>query len=250
MPKIRFWDVETLSMKAAVFNLWPNSIPHNSILQHSAMICASWGDLGDDHVYQSPIVKFNKDGTPDDREVVQATLDGLADADILVGHNGDNFDLKTLNTRAVYHGLAPLPPIKTIDTLKVAKRHFRFPSNRLDALGDLLGVGRKVETDKDLWLRCLKGEKKALKDMAYYNIGDIELLEDVYLKLLPFMTNHPNLGIIQGKEDICPNCGTQGKLQKRGFSVTRVSRKQRYQCTACGSWSHGPAKQEPGVTIR
>ena len=94
------------------------------------------------------------------------------------------------------------------------------------------------------------GEKKALKEMLAYNIDDVILLEKVYLKLLPFITAHPNLGVIQGTMDTCPNCGAIGTLVRNGTRlVGRVSRRQRYQCTSCGSFPSGgiiPVKDEEG----
>jgi hypothetical protein len=64
----------------------------------------------------------------------------------------------------------------------------------------------------------------------------------VYLRLRPFMNNHPNLNVIANPNDPhahCPAC-LGNDLQKRGFVITRTGRKQRFQCNDCGVWSSGP----------
>jgi len=238
-PRILLWDIETSHMICAVFDLDPGYISHENILQDWFMICAAWKWHGSDRVYVKSISdnkkKFKQDHT-DDSELIQSLHAVLMNTDIIVAHNGDRFDTKKFNTRAIKYGLEPVPFIPSVDTLREAKRYFKFTSNRLDYLGEFLGVGRKIETTRGLWLRVLNGDIEAAKEMAKYNIGDVELLERVYLKLRPHMRTHPNLNLLQGTDHACPNCGS-GDIQRRGTRRTRVSVFQRYSCNSCGSWS-------------
>lgn len=161
----------------------------------------------------------------------------LSDADILVAHNGDSFDMKKANAKFIEYGLKPPTPSLTIDTKKVARRHFAFNSNSLDALGELLGVGRKVKTGGfDLWLDCMAGKQKAWDSMARYNKQDVVLLEEVYLKLRPWIKSHPRVGSIHH----CPNCGSH-RVQSRGVERTKTRTFKRFQCQECGAWSRGGA---------
>lgn len=163
-------------------------------------------------------------------------------ADIIVAHNGDNFDIPKANTRFLYHRLQPPTPYKTVDTKKMAKRHFQFDSNKLDDLGKCLGLGRKmVHTGFSLWERCMAGEEKAFTEMRRYNMQDILLLERVYLKLRSWSNTHPVVALGEGT-GACPKCGGK-KVHKRGFAYTGQSRKQRYQCQGCGGWFEGGAKR-------
>jgi len=135
-------------------------------------------------------------------------------------------------------GLRPPSPYKTIDTLKAARRFFLFESNRLDSLGQYLGVGRKLpHTGFDLWKRCMTGEKKAWDTMRAYNKHDIVLLENVYEKLKPWMSNHPDLTIYTDQPG-CPTCRST-KVHRRGFAVSRKRKYRRYHCGTCGSWFQG-----------
>ena len=155
-------------------------------------------------------------------------------------HNCDKFDIRKSNAKFIEYGFKPPATYKTVDTLKIARRYFRFDSNKLDSLGEYLGLGRKVKTGGfDLWDRCIQGEEKALRLMEKYNKKDVELLENVYLKLRPWMTNHPNLNLISETRHNCPICESS-KVQRRGFSYSRVNKYQRWQCLECGGWSQSP----------
>lgn len=231
--KILLWDIETAPVVAAVWGLFNQNIQHESIIQDWYMICAAWKWLDKPKIYTSSVLE-GEDHT-DDLPIVETLHHTLSQADAIVAHNGNAFDLKKFNARVIKHGLEPLPYIPLIDTLKIARAHFKFTSNRLDYLGDFLEVGRKVETEKGLWMKCLNGDKGAIKRMLKYNRGDITLLEDVYMKLRPFDRQHPNWNH-DSSVHVCPSCGS-ADLQRRGVYKTRITQRQRYQCNSCGSWS-------------
>ncbi len=159
------------------------------------------------------------------------------EADFIVAHNATQFDIKWANRAFIKCGLTPPSPYKVIDTLTLARSKFKFNSNRLNDLGKYLGVGSKVETGGfDLWKRCMGGDKKAFKKMCEYNRQDVTLLEKIYLKLRPFMNNHPVISMVN--DFVCPVCGSS-KLQSRGFMINAggVFKRRRYQCQECGKWS-------------
>lgn len=174
----------------------------------------------------------------DDSRIVEALRDVLDEADIAVAHNGDRFDKKKFQARLVKHDLAPPHPYRAIDTLKVARGNFAFNSNRLDELARFLGVGKKVKhSGFQLWEDCMAGDEKALALMAKYNIGDIKILRDVYLKLRPFMPTHPNLALY-GNPSSCPKCGAASiHLQSRGYKTTNLTKKRTWWCKVCKGWS-------------
>jgi hypothetical protein len=235
--KIIFWDIETAPLVVTSWTLWKPMLSHDNIIEDSSILCAAWKVLGERDIHA---VAVRATSPRNDYQVVKQLREALAAGDVLVAHNGDKFDLKHLNARLVAHGLDPLPPLKTIDTLKVAKKYFRFTSNRLDYLGKYLKIGRKIHTDYSLWLRIVQAhDPAALAAMVKYNKQDVALLERVYLKLRPFMTNHPNRRLVAEGDDVCPICGAQGHLQKRGFRVNRMTRSQAFQCQKCGGWSTG-----------
>lgn len=163
-------------------------------------------------------------------------------ADIVVAHNGDRFDIPMLKGRMLKHGFPPVTPFRTIDTLQIARRQFKLPSNRLDALGSYLGLGNKVEHEGyGLWKKVLAGDKDAWARMKVYNARDVDLLHDVYHKLRPWMPNHPasgpmlDVGVsIDDKE--CRVCGGTD-LVARGYWRTATQTKQKCYCKECEAWT-------------
>jgi hypothetical protein len=172
----------------------------------------------------------------DDLEVVMAVWKLLDQADIVVAHNGDKFDNRKMNARFIKHGLGPPSPYKTVDTLKVARKHFMFNSNALGQLGDHLGLGGKEPTGGfETWAGCMRGDQKAWRKMIRYAKQDVNLLELVYQALRPWMTNHPNRGVYD-PEAGCPTCGGK-RLSRRGTRRTQTMSYVQMHCKDCGAYS-------------
>lgn len=237
-PKIILWDLETAHNVAAIFSLYEERTPHTNILQEKYIICAAYKELGAKSVKAVSVAddmdRFKADPN-DDYYVVKHMHEVLSSADAIIAHYGDKYDLRFFNMRAIYHGLTPLPNIITIDTYKIAKSKFYFNSNRLDYLGKFLGFEGKMPTSPGLWLRCLSGDVKAIKEMVKYCKQDITLLEQVFEKLRPYAVAKLNSNLFT-EEHVCPSCGSTD-LIKRGFQYSRARKYQRYQCNSCGHWS-------------
>lgn len=234
MAKVLILDIETAPNLAYVWRIWKENVGLNQLMERSYIMSFSAKWLGDDKV----LYKENRHGN--DKELVADLLLLLSSADIVVAHNADKFDLPTINARAIEHGLMPPAPYKVVDTLKVAKREFRFISNKLEHLADVLGCAPKLKHAKFpgfmLWYQCLKQNDEAWKEMKEYNIQDVIALEEVYLKLRPWMKNHPNVGVLDEPEGtVCPKCGSK-HIHFRGYVTTNVSKFRRYRCMDCGGW--------------
>lgn len=228
--KIVSYDIETAPSLGHFFDLWKEG---NIVATVADWYILSWSVkyLGGKQITRGlcDYPTFKKDKT-DDRELVTDLWKIFNEADILIAHNGDRFDRRKSNTRFIKHNLAPPEPYKTVDTLKVARRNFAFNSNRLDDLGASLGVGRKTKHPGiDMWLGCMTGDPASWSLMKKYNKQDVILLEKIYLKLLPWIDNHPYLGTD------C-NCSSP-QLQKRGFGLNKRGPYQRLQCVNCKAWS-------------
>lgn len=240
--KVLLWDIETFPCIMTRWGLYHEGGGYNNVLQDWSIICIAYKW---EHEKTAHVISIRDDkkkfraNIHDDSHVVAEFAKILEQADILIGHNSKKFDTKKLNARAITNGMKPLMPVQQYDTLNVARGKFAHTSNRLDALGDILGVGRKIKTSYTLWLDCLKGKVSAFKEMETYNIQDVYLLEDVYHKLAPFDDKHPNRNITEDTTDNCPVCAGH-KLYKRGFRTTRTNKFQRYQCQDCGNWSSRP----------
>lgn len=159
------------------------------------------------------------------------------DAEIIIGQNGDSFDIKVANKFFIKHRLNPPAPYKTVDTLKLARKYFRFDSNKLDYLANFLLGENKLPTSYGLWEACMSGNEAALLEMEEYNKHDVDILYEVYQRLKSWHVGHPNYNVLNNTTHQCHVCG--GDTQKRGHMLSRVGRWQRHQCKSCGAWSKG-----------
>lgn len=233
--RILIFDIETAPMEAYVWSMWKNNISQDQLIKDWSILCwaAKW--LDGTEIMTSASWREGND-IRDDRACCIALSALLSEADIVVAHNGDKFDIKKVNTRLLKHGLPEPTPFKSIDTLKIAKSRFAISSNRLDFIGDYLGVGRKVKHEGFmLWRKVLNGDEQAQEDMLNYNVGDITLLEQVYLKIRGWDKRNPSINLDFG-EPRCPCCGSK-KLTEYGDAYTNVSTFRAVRCDECGKYS-------------
>jgi len=237
--KILVLDIETAPKIAYVWRFFKENISAKQVKEHGHIMSFSAKWLGGDEIFYEENRKDN------DRLIVEKMCHLLDEADMIIAHNGERFDMKQIRARAVVHGIKPPSPVKVIDTLLIAKREFAFPSNSLEYLTTVMGCktkkgGHKKFPGFELWLECLRGNEEAWSEMREYNIIDVLALEELYIKLRPYDTKHPNLAVYaENKEEpVCPKCGGI-HVQWRGYAYTSVGKYHRYQCNDCGGWGRG-----------
>lgn len=235
--KIFLFDIETSPLDVWAWGMYDQNIGIPMLKKPTEILTWSGKYLGEDQIYY----EANTGGR--EKVVVQKLVDHFNQADILMGHNVKSFDIRHVNARALYHGIAPPSPYKVIDTLMAARRFFKIPSNKLEYLATYLGLTPKLLHKQYpgflLWDQFMKGNASAQEEMRLYNIRDTTLLEEVYLALRPWIANHPNMGVYtDGVVPVCKACGS-ADLRNRGVTHTSVGIYQRYRCTTCGAWSQG-----------
>lgn len=234
LPKILILDIETAPLKGYVWSLWKQNIYGEQLISNFFMLTwsAKWlytTDVMSDRLSKHEVLN------EDDSRIVRSIHTLLDEADIVIGHNGEKFDLPKIRTRCIINGLKSNLFYNQIDTLKVVKREFGFTSNSLSSLARDLGFDGKLSTDFKLWKSCLEGDEQALEYMETYNKQDVLLLEEVYLKLRPWIRNHPNINMYTEIDEIgCGNCG-HTHLTKKGFYYTQTNRFETYVCDECGA---------------
>jgi len=236
--KILILDVETAPLRSFTWGLWKQNVGLNQIISDYYIISWAAKYLGEDEIY-SDVLTPNEALREDDKRIMQSLWELLNDCDIAIAHNGIKFDIPKINTRFVLHGIMPPSPYKQIDTLLTARNIFGFTSNRLDYLATFFGYAGKEPTSFALWEECMIGNPEALNYMVFYNKKDVVILEQVYLKLRPFMKNHPNITLyIDEAEMSCPHCGSTHihPIEDKYF-MTQAVRYQAYRCDDCKSIS-------------
>ncbi len=233
-PKVLLFDIEVSLSKGYFFDLWKEgNIVEIESSWYMLSFAYKWLDKKKVHVAALPHFPGYVKNPSCDKRLVTELHKLLCEADVVVAHNGDRFDIRKANARFIAHGLQPPSPYKTVDTLKIARRYFKFDSNRLDDLGAYLGVGRKkATTGKALWLGCMAGDLRCWEQMADYNKQDTLLLEAVYNKLKAWHKTHPNLTYFT-RAEACPVCQWK-KLRRDGFEYLASGKRQRMECTSCG----------------
>lgn len=246
-PKILLLDIETAPNLSYVWGHYEQNV----IAHHTEWYMLSWSVRW---LRGEPVTRCLADypdyqaGSNDDKALVNELWPYINEADIIVWQNGDKFDQKKINTRFIKHDIRPPRPFRTVDTLKIARRHFAFNSNKLNDLGEYLGVGHKLEHKGfELWKGCLLGDMEAWATMKAYNEQDVELLQNVYLKLLPWIFNHSNTATLSNLVDACRNCGATQIVQE-GFILTATGKRPQYKCEYCGTWMQG--KHQSIQTLR
>lgn len=247
--KILFIDIETAP---TVIHAWGAYDVNAVAVQKSWYILSfsiKWSGDKKPTTYALPDFPLYATQPENDRDLIKKLWDVLDEADLVIGHNSDKFDIKKINARMIYHNMPPPSPYKTLDTLKWLKRVAAFDINKLGHICKELGEGLKLRTGGiDLWFDCIRGDKAAWKKLKEYNARDVIITERLYLRLRPWMTTHPNITVKSGKDFHCPACGAD-KMHRRGWTYIKTYRAQRLVCTKCHRWSQGPHEKIPGKML-
>jgi lambda repressor-like predicted transcriptional regulator len=241
VPRILIYDIETLPNRGYFFECYSDRpTPLEFIDKPKAIVTIAYKFLGD---AESRVLCATM--PYEDALILKQFLPVWESADYAVAHFGNSFDKRFLAARLMANNLPSLPPVTTVDTCLLARSHFgkSLNSNRLDHLGEVLGVGRKNKTKPDLWVGCANGDPDAIREMAAYNQQDTELLEKVFVKLLPHVRTKINHNLfVDDPVKRCNHCGSDA-LDQRGFELKPETIRHRFYCRGCGSWStRRPAK--------
>lgn len=234
-PKIISFDLEVSPALGYFYPpTWETGILKVKDRQH--LMSFAWQIVGESKITAHNLSQYPgySEDRFDDRELVEELHKVMSSADILLGQNSDQFDVRMANYFFILNDLEPIPPTKYIDTKKIAKRYFKFLNNTLDNLGEELGFGGKTKnTYKDLWEDAyLDGDKKSWKLMDEYCKNDVNLTTKIYLKMRAFMHQHPSLSRISGEYDSCPRCGGYS-FRIKAYRTTSTSRYRQFQCNEC-----------------
>lgn len=235
--KILLFDIETSPLIGYFWRRWKENIYLDQTISEWFIIswAAKW--LGSDEI-MSECLTPEEILKKDDERIVKHLWSVIDQADIVVAHNGERFDVPKINSRFLLAGLPPTSPYRQIDTKKVSAKQFGFSSNKLDALAGYFSIRHKDDTDFSLWKGCMEGDQKSLNYMLEYNKHDVVILEKVYLKLRPWIKNHPNIGLYLEKDEmVCPSCGSKHLEEDGSFYYTTANKYVVMRCTGCGALS-------------
>lgn len=225
-----YFDIETSFNIIGDFACGYNKhIGYNQILEERKIICICYKWEGKQKVYS---LKWDKNKC--DKKMIKDFLRVLNQADEIVAHNGDKFDIKWIRGRCFKHGLDMRPHYNTVDTLKEARKQFNLNSNRLDYLSKITGGKGKLHTDFDMWVKItLYNHKPSLDRMVKYCKVDVLELERVHNLMKTYIK--PKTFTEREVHNECPECGgdtiinNKRRLASGAVTVT-------LKCKSCGKY--------------
>lgn len=227
-------DLETTPNLAHVWGLWQQNVGLSQLFDVTEVFCFGARWLGEDETH---IFSTHRDTKA---VMLQKAWDLLDEADAVMGWNSKNFDVKHLNREFLLAGMTPPSPFVNLDLMQDVKSKFRFVSNKLDHVSQqLLGQKKVKHEGHELWVKCMAGEEQAWLDMYEYQRQDVDLLIDLYHKLLPWLKSHPNAALYNGQTDSCVRCGSTDLLRSVRNAYTTVSVFPMYVCETCGTHQRG-----------
>ena len=236
-PKILYYDIETTPMRAWTFHLGKQYINHSQIVDGDKVdiICITY-------CWENGPAKALDWGyeEQDSCPMIAAFDELIKQADITIGQNSDSFDVKHINTQRLLHNLPPFPDWADItdDTLKQMRRHFKFPTNRLDYISSILGFGGKVKMCMQDWIDIVEKNENGLKSfkrMIRYGKKDVIDTREVYKRIKPYIKPKLNMAAYYG-DDRCTNCGSKDIIET-DIRLTGSIRRQRFHCNAHGGYA-------------
>jgi len=201
-----FFDIETTYILFIGWRTGKQWVSHDNVIQDKKIICICYK-----WEYEDDVKVLQWDENQNDKKIIKEFIKILGEADEIIAHNGDRFDIKEIRTRAIQLGVLMFPKYRTLDTFKKSRKYFNFHSNKLDYLGQILNVGRKLDHEGiQLWIDIVKdNKKKSLKKMIDYCVQDVVLLEDVFTAINPYIDHNTNFAVQKGEPKWkCPNCAS------------------------------------------
>ena len=270
---ILVYDIETGLLNADLFRLGEQRIRHEQLTpahQENTIICitAKWYGKSKIYVFQG--------------EDAVEQFDLLArQADVCLGKNSDNFDVKHINTARMMQGLKPYPEWmdSTDDLQKQFRKNFALPSQSLDYISKIFGTGGKEKMDFSDWQdiknyfnlkkfedydlstksdgfildaycyinfhktypKTVKDGKKALKKMLHYNKKDVLDTEAALKKALPYIKLKYNAATKNTGRGCIKCSGSGTQLIKTKILIKGKTQYQQFDCLNCNSYG-GKAK--------
>jgi len=213
-------------------------VHHETVIREprTTIVCAKWYDQPD----VIRLAEWDKGGRGKFLKAVHALV---SEADIIIGHNLDGADIPWLEGDFYFprigHAhrpeLKPLPPFKTVDTLKVARRFKSgVPFKSLNALCQIIGIPAKTDVyDREAMERAVNGSVEDRDRLTDYCAGDVIATQGLYDWFRPHIRNHPAL-FVDGlsRLDTCNRCGHETKDVVRRYVANVLTYSMR-RCTNC-----------------
>lgn len=244
--RILFLDIECSMAKFYGYGIFDQNIPISHIIEHPRMIAFTAKWYGKSKVHAFSEYHQSRD------EMLQEMHALLDEADVVIGYNSKNFDIKWINSEFAVEGMKPPSPYKQIDIMQEAKRNFRLISRKLDYLAErILGDNKIDYSMAKMWVIVDNPDtdeatrKREWNAMMKYAKKDTLLLEPLFEELLPWIKIPHPASSLDGLR--CRKCGSES-LRPNGSTLTAEGRYRKYLCENCGGHTRGTKREAIGET--
>jgi DNA polymerase elongation subunit (family B) len=227
--KVLLFDIETKPVKFWGWGVGKQYVTHDRIVngERFDIICIAYKWIGEKETHC-----LDWGANQNSAKMIEQFSKQVEQADLVIGHNGDRFDIKHVNTQRLMHGQKPIKWPTSEDTLKQLRANFAFACYKLDYITKTLFGEGKSPMAMDDWINIVEKKcKKSLHKMIEYNKRDVVLLERTFIKLAPYIK--PKINKSHGTI-ACPRCNSFDII-KYGHRYTMTGKKQVYQCRSCYS---------------
>lgn len=222
-PKVLFWDIESTGLNSGF----------------GTILCIGYKWQGDKKPAVFSILDGKKKSMLDDKKVVENFASVFAQCDYHVTWYGKRFDLPMVRSKLLEHGLPPIAPKPHVDLWEPARRLFKLHNNRLGTWATYIGAEHaKTPLDFAVWKRAAHGDKQALAYIVTHCEADVNVLEETFNRLKPWIENIPNTAQFTGEPESCPSCGS-GEFTRQGYRTSLTRTYQQYRCKKCFHWFNG-----------
>ena len=233
--RVLVYDIECSPAITYKWSLRDEYTPIEFILEDPRILCIGAKWLGEKRVSLLSEWEHGRLG------MLQGIHDLFSSADVVAGFNSRGFDTPWVMGELAREHFNPPSPFSEVDLFRESKR-FRFISHKLQYVSTALGLDGKLSTGGiSLWKEVLAGDPKARAKMARYCKQDVQLTDDLYMRMFPWLKTAPNQALYvddESDETACPKCESANVI-KQGYKYTTLGKFQQFQCLACGSWSRG-----------
>ena len=235
----RYIDIEVTPATVLMYGKHHDPVILDEV-EREKVACISWLDNGGKlkfkGIWDMPSYK-GKWTEKAQKELAIFMRELLNEADVIIGHNSDNYDIKKINSECMYYNLEPPKEPKTYDTLKLAGKYLNEPTRKLGYLSPKYGgEGKLSHEGYRLYIKSVAGDKEAQKGLRAYNETDVVEGYKFFERFIPWINRDKSTW---DNRVPCPHCGSP-ETQSRGTSVTEGGKtRKRHQCTDCGKWFLG-----------
>jgi hypothetical protein len=269
-PKIVTLDIERQS--AIVGSIWQLNQKYSTYIRPSQIIvpvrtiCFAWKWMDEDEVhfsaewdpydtghayntYDKPLPYKDtglREVYPGHQKMIEIARNVMDKADYVIGWNSKRYDMGNLRSHMAEYDLVPPSPHKDVDLITTSRGQFGFMSHTLEEVAPHFGLDGKYPHEAGLWegLRWLPYNDPYGQDvwdkratMRTYNQRDVELTEQIFYKMRPWI---PKLNLFGGPDTeglFCTACGS-ANVQMQGTRRFTNYWYHRFLCMNCGHWGH------------